>query len=377
MTNRDELHVIAAGLAGTATPHQMLLTGGPITLRISATSPGPLNALAADLNPYLQPTAADPHPAHSHAVEQISIHTDPTQAARLRQLAGRPSEVVHGVRLVQAGAGAGQQHREAFLLWAWATPHTSHLVLDHPGPATDRIMLRLVRGIAGRRLITAGWLALHAAAALTPAGLITLVGPSGAGKTTALLQLLASRLGTAFVTNDKIYLTNNTDGVHARALPTSLTLRPDTLAMFPGLHDLVTHPTLSHVDNHPGRVSADRRILLPPQQLADAFDVPLHPGGLLAAIVALSHHGTGHGSWWRSTGPTRAWNAVSSGYLADWFIDEPHEHSRLQAGPALLRATHYTTLRRIASAVPVIELATGPDTPLALQAIITDLAGPE
>lgn len=376
MTSRDELHVIAAGLAGTATPHQMLLTGGPITLRVSCTSPGPLATLAADLDPYLQPTGADSHPAHLHGIEQISIHPDPTQAARLRQLAGRPGEVVHSVCLVQAAAGAGPQHREVFLLWQRATPHTSHLVLDHPGLATDRVVLRLVRGIAGRCLITAGWVALHAAAALTPAGLIVLAGPSGAGKTTALLRLLTSRLGTAFVTNDKIYLTISTDGVHARALPTSLAVRPDTIAMVPGLSDLVTQVALSHVDNHPARVGADRRTHVPPGQLADAFGVPLHPSGLVVAIVALSYHATGL-SWWRRTGPSHAWDAVSSCYLADWFIDEPHERSRPQVAPALLRAAQHTTLRRIASAVPVIELATGADTPRALRAIVTELAGPE
>lgn len=236
------------------------------------------------------------------------------------------------------------------------------------------MILRLVRGIAGRCLITAGWVPLHAAAALTHAGLIVLAGPSGAGKTTALLQLLAHRLGRAFVTNDKIYLTISNHGVQARALPTSLALRPDTLAMFPGLSDLATQQALAHVDNHPGRVGADRRILVPPRQLADVFGVPLHPGGPVAAIVALRYPGTGHRSWWRPTGPTRALDAVTSGYLADWFVDERHEHSRLAAAPALLRAAHHTALRRIASAVPVIDLTTGADTPLALQAIVTHLA---
>lgn len=103
----DELHMIAAGLAGAATPHQMLLTGGPITLRISCASPGPLAALVTALRPYLQPTGADPNPACSHGIEQISIHADPVQAARLRQLAGRPDELADDVRLVRAGAGAG------------------------------------------------------------------------------------------------------------------------------------------------------------------------------------------------------------------------------------------------------------------------------
>ncbi|MGH3825089.1 MAG: hypothetical protein ACRDRA_19975 [Pseudonocardiaceae bacterium] len=376
MTSRDELPVIAAGLAGAATPHQSLLTGGPITLRVSSTSPGPLAALAAALSPYLRPTRADPHPAHFHGIEQISIHTDPTQAARLRQLAVRPGEGAHGVRLVRAGAGAGQQHREAFLLWQRATPHTSHLVLDHPGPATDRVLLRLVRGIAGRCLITAGWVPLHAAAALTHAGLIVLTGPSGAGKTTALLALLASRLGHAFVTNDKIYLTLSNNGVRAWALPTSLALRPETIAMFPNLSDLITQGALSHVDNHSGRVGADSRVLVPLRQLADAFGVPLHPGGPVAAIVDLSYHGPSQPSWWRPTGPTRAVDAVTRGYLGDWFIDEPHEHSRLPVGAALLRAAHHTTLRRIASAVPVIDLTAGSDTPLVLEAIVTDLTGP-
>ncbi len=363
----------AAAVAGEATPHQMLLTGGPIILRVCAPSPGPPAALATALRPYLLPNGADPHPACPPGIEQINIHADPTQADRLRRLAGRPDEVADDLRLVRAGAGAGQQYREALLMWQPGTPRTSHLVLDHPGPATDRVMLRLVRGIAGRCLITAGWVPLHAAAAVTRAGLIVLAGPSGAGKTTALLQLLADRLGRAFVTNDKIYLTISNHGVQARALPTSLALRTDTLAMFPGLSDVVAQEALAHVDNHPGHHGADRRILVPPRQLADAFEVPLHPGGLVAAIVTLSYHGTGHRSWWRPTGPTRAFDAVTRGYLTDWFIDEPHEHSRLEVAPAVLRAAHRSALCRIASAVPVIDLTTGADTPLALRAIVTDL----
>ncbi len=68
-----------------------------------------------------------------------------------------------------------------------------------PGPAREG-----VRSI--------GWVPLHAAAALTSAGLIVLTGPSRAGKTTTLLYLLAEGLSRAFVANDNVYLTSNNDG---------------------------------------------------------------------------------------------------------------------------------------------------------------------
>lgn len=375
MTTGDELHAIATRLGEAAPPHVTLLSCGSITLRVSSTSPGPLTALTAAVTPYLKPARADLDRAHPDLIEQIGIHTDPVLADRLHLLAERPGGLTHRVRLVRACAGAGERYREVSLLWDQATPHTSHLVLGRPGSATDKVTLRLVRGIAGRRLITAGWVPLHAAAALTQAGLIVLAGHSGAGKTTALLELLANRLGRAFVTNDKVYLTINSDGVHARALPTSLALRPDTTAMFPALSDLGAYAALTHVDNHPGRTGADRRILIPPRRLADAFGVPLHPGGLVAGILAISYDGTGRPSRWRRMGPTRAVDAVTTGYLNDWFIDEHHEHSRLGMPSTPLRCAHHNALRRIAAAVPLIKLNAGTDTPQALHSIITGLAG--
>ncbi|MGH3935040.1 MAG: hypothetical protein ACRDS1_08705 [Pseudonocardiaceae bacterium] len=375
MTTAERLQASAAKLADVATPHQTLLTGGPITLQVTSTSPGPLPVLTAATAPYLLPARPDHHLASPQVIEQIGIHSDPVMAERLRPLADRPDGVAGSVRLIRACAGGGTQYREAFLLWDQATPHTSHLVLGHPGPATDRVTLRLVRGIASRCLITVGWVPVHAAAAVTRVGLIVLAGRSGTGKTTTLLHLLAEDFGRAFVANDKVYLTTSNDIVHAWALPTSLALRPDTTARFPALGDLAPQAAFSHVDNHPGRAGADRRMLASPRRLAEVFSVPLHPGGPIAAIVTISHDGTGRPSRWRRLSPTQTLDAVTTGYLDDWFIDEPHEHQRLTVPPTQLHAAHRHTLRRIASAVPVIELSAGTDIPEALRAIIADLAG--
>lgn len=373
MTTGQGLHAIAAGLADAATPHQTLMSGGPITLRVTSTVPGPLIALTAAATPYLQPAAPGHDLASLEVIERIDIHADPVLADRLRLLVNRPAEVASRFGLARACAGRDTQYREAFLLWDQATPHTSHVVVGHPGPATDRVTLRLVRGIAGRCLITAGWVPLHAAAAVTHAGLIVLAGQSGIGKTTTLLHLLAEGLGQAFVTNDKVYLTISDEVVQARALPTSVALRPDTTAMFPGLNGLAAQGTLAHVDNHPRRTGADQRVLVPPRHLAEAFGVPLHPGGTVAAIVTISRDRTGRPTRWRRT--TRALAAVSTGYLDDWFIDEPHEHHRLKPLAIPLHAAHHTTLRHIAAAVAVIELSVGTGMPLALRAIIADLLG--
>ncbi|MGH3845141.1 MAG: hypothetical protein ACRDS0_27480 [Pseudonocardiaceae bacterium] len=374
MTIEVELRAITARLTDAATPHETLLTGGPIALRVTSTVPELLATLTAATVPYLQPARPDHELASPQSVEQIGVHADSVMADRLRLLDGTPREVGDDIHLVRACAGGGTQFREAFLLWPQATPQTSHLVVEHPGPAADRVTLRLVRGIASRCLITAGWVPLHAAAAVTRAGLIVLAGPSGAGKTTALLHLLANGPGQAFVANDKVYLTIDNSRVYARALPTSLALRPDTTAMFPTLGALGAQANSSHVDNHPDRAGADRRMLVSPRHLADAFGVPLHHGGPVAAIVAVSHD-CGGPSRWRRTGPTRALDTVTTGYLDNWFIDEPHEHHRLEVPPTALSAAHHNTLGRIASAVPVIELNAGTDTPQALRAIIADLTG--
>jgi hypothetical protein len=366
----NALRSIVAALANTTTPHETLLSGGPISLRVTSTSAGPLAALTAAAIPYLQAVRSE-EVRNPGVIEKISIHTAPVTAERLRWLAARPSEITGGVHLVGGHTDGDRQDPQAFLLWKDSAPHSSYLVLSRPRPTTGKIMLRLARGIAGRCLITAGWAPLHAAAAATRAGLIVLTGPSGSGKTTALLQLLAERLGHAFVANDKVYLAVRGGDVQARALPTSVALRADTVAMFPAL-GVTTSATHSHSDD-PGQEGPGRRPSVPPRRAAEAFGVPLCPGGPVAAIVAIRFNGLGHPSWWRRTRPTRALETVTMGYLDDWFIDEPHEHSRLGMAPAHLRVAHHTTLHHIASAVPVFELEAGSGTPQALRTIITSL----
>ncbi|MGH3828630.1 MAG: hypothetical protein ACRDQX_15895 [Pseudonocardiaceae bacterium] len=111
-----------------------------------------------------------------------------------------------------------------------------------------------------------------------------------------------------------------------------------------------------------------------PARPPDAFGVPLHHGGPVSAILAINHDGTGLRSRWQQIGRQRASAAVTAGYLAEWFIDEPHEHHRIT-----LRRRRYPPftagwMRRIASTVPVIELSVGTDTPQALRIMLADLS---
>jgi hypothetical protein len=213
-------------------------------------------------------------------------------------------------------------------------------------------------------------------AAVTRAGLIVLTGPSGTGKTTALLQLLAARLGQAFVANDKAYLAISRDSVRARALPTSAALRADTAAMFPTVASMTPQPGSSRSGDNLGRAGSDQRLRVSPRRIAEAFGVALYPGGLVTSVLAISYKGPGRPSSWRRADPSLAWKVASAGYLDDWFVDEPHEHSRLGVPPARLRAAHHATLRRISSAVPIFEFSAGSDTPEALQAIIASVVRP-
>lgn len=369
MTTGARLAAVVAALAAADAPHQALLIGGPVALRLDATTPEPLAALTALLAPYLQPGTQDPRPETAAAKpEQIRLHTHHAALPHLRELADRPHLTAGGIQLVRASAGAADRRRHVFLLWDQATPGSSHLVLDRPGPATDHVALRLIRGIAARALITAGWVPLHAAAATTRAGLLVLAGPSGTGKTTTLLHLLG--LAQALVAGDKTYLTTGKDGVRARALPTSLALRPDTAATFPA----AARTDSTHIDNHPDRCGADQRLLLPPRGVARAFGVALHPTGPVSAIVPLGLAPPGRPSTWRQAAPTCALDAVTDAYLTDWFIDEPHEHARLAASAVAIRAAHHLALDRITAAVPVIELRAGTAMPQALRAILAELA---
>ncbi|MGH3831954.1 MAG: hypothetical protein ACRDRS_16150 [Pseudonocardiaceae bacterium] len=60
---------------------------------------------------------------------------------------------------------------------------------------------------------------------------------------------------------------------------------------------------------------------------------------------------------------------MTTGYLDDWFINEPHEHHRINVPLTQLRAAHHKMLRRITSTKPVIEFSVGTDTLQALRAI--------
>jgi hypothetical protein len=369
MTARDQLRSIVATLADMAASHEIFLTGGPVNLRTTSTVAEPLTALAAAVAPYLRPAVPVPAVKSSGVCQQLDIHVDPVMAKHLRALADGPTG---GIHLVRAWTQEREQFQEAFLLWDQVAPHRSYLVLDHLGPAADKITLRLVRGVASRCLIIAGWVPLHAAALVTRVGLIVLTGPSRAGKTTALMQLLNDRIGHAFVTNDKAYLAISGGSVYVRALPTSVALRADTATMFPVVAGVSPRESALSGSHH--LAVSDRRLHVPARRIAGAFGADIHCGGTVASILAISYGGPGRLSSWRRAGPPSALTAISGGYLDDWFIDEPYEFARLGTPPARLRATHHTTLRRISLEVPVFELNAGVGTPQAMRGIVASLA---
>jgi hypothetical protein len=111
---------------------------------------------------------------------------------------------------------------------------TGHVQILAGGPPslTRVAMMRVVRELAMTACLGHGGLLLHGAAfALGGLGVL-LAGPKRAGKTTLLLHALQAT-GAAFVANDRVFAWSADGRLVLRGMPTVVTIRPETLAMFP------------------------------------------------------------------------------------------------------------------------------------------------
>ncbi len=138
MTTGTELRLIAAGLAETATPHQILLTGGPISLRVSSTSPAPLTALAAAATPYLRPTGPD-HPQRTP--ELVRIYPDPALAERLHQLTDGSADTAFASSGRERERASGTARRSYCGMTPPRTPATSSWTTPARPPTGWRFVL--------------------------------------------------------------------------------------------------------------------------------------------------------------------------------------------------------------------------------------------
>jgi len=342
------------------------VTGGPTTLRLWGNDAPMIDTLLVRLAPALRPT----EPAGTADVQDIRIVLDSGLAHRLDQTlratapagdAGEPHRIDDGVHLVRKQAGTASDRRSGYLLWDQESPQVSCVVVGESGASAETVLLRLVRGIAARVMLAAGWIPLHAACVMTPAGAVCLLGGSGSGKTTALLHLLTGVAGTvALVANSLVFL--SPDGpAEVRTLPTAIGLRAPTIALFPTLAGLVGEPC----------VLADEasRIHLPAPEVAAAFEVTQSAGGPVAALVHVAFGGAQQATW-HLLGTTESHVALGAAYLPDGLLDDPHEHARLAANHT---REHAQRLGECAGSVTAARFDAGTDTAHVLGSGVAEL----
>jgi hypothetical protein len=142
--------------------------------------------------------------------------------------------------------------------------------------------MRVVRELAMTAVPGGGGLLLHGAALAIGHRGIVLAGPRRAGKTTLLLHALQAQ-GAAFVANDRVLARVSGRRVGLRGMPTVVTVRAETLAMFPAITARVRDGgywharTLLECDRTVERrlaLSADGAATLTPAQLCRVTRVP-------------------------------------------------------------------------------------------------------
>ncbi len=186
----------------------------------------------------------------------VTLHIDPETYERL-QREPPPS----GTQPVEAFAGDGK--RFLFEPQAPQGGMTVHRWVDKPvfvliSPDGRRVVvlvrerlrrgrvawMRVVRELAMGHAIATGGALVHGAALRTPAGVIVISGPRRSGKTTLLLSLLGQP-DVEYLANDRCFLHladagETAAGATIRGMPTIVSLRPGTLALFGDLAERVT-----------------------------------------------------------------------------------------------------------------------------------------
>lgn len=165
-------------------------------------------------------------------------------------------------------------------------------ILATTNRATRRIaLMRVVREIAMLHCQRQGHLVVHGAAFVNAEHGVLVAGAKGAGKTSLLIHALRDRCNR-YVSNDRVIVAMEPDGIRLRGLPTIVSIRRHTLTMFPYLHDrFVTRPyqhTLSLEESRRktgSKLQARTAYSLSPAQFLDLVGAsPAREGQLMTLV---------------------------------------------------------------------------------------------
>ncbi|MQB02045.1 MAG: hypothetical protein GEU78_17585 [Actinobacteria bacterium] len=354
--------LLAAVVTNPPPEHQLDVRADLVRLCIRATVKTILAGLVEDCIPYLAPASGS---QNNDSSEDIRVTVDPELASRLEETAHAlrqavpPQQdplVLGRFRLTVKRTRAGQAIASAHLIWQAHAPGISHVVLADDNPGSAKLLLRIVRAVALRLLLSRGWAPLHAACYVKDSGAIGLLGGSSKGKTTTLLRALTAA-DAGLLANDQVLIRDGASGPVARGLPTAVAVRWDTASRFPPLQRLATRPQALHCDNpsSPPTLVSNRsaRLLVPPRLLAAAFAAQPVACAPLRALIVVDYRRTQREPIWRVPVSAKRPGLLRSHYLADWFPDNAYEHARLGHDPRLLRHTHDNVLARVAARLPM------------------------
>lgn len=176
-----------------------------------------------------------------------------------------------------------------------------------PGPPGGFVeSYKTVRHLLTSRLLAAGTQPLHASAVAVDGNVLAFCGRKGAGKSTALLHALLSRVpGLGFVANDQLLLHyDGTGPLQGLCWPTVAGFGGSLLASVRGLDELIdpsVHlrggglaymlldlPLVERVGNPDDPATAPAKVRLTPRELTTVFGVPPSPGGRLVGVIEVA-----------------------------------------------------------------------------------------
>jgi hypothetical protein len=172
------------------------------------------------------------------------------------------------------------------------SPGLVRMVGDAPRRPFRLALLRVVRELFMSRAWGESRAILHAGALALGGRALLIAGPKRAGKTSLLIHALGAP-GAHYLANDRVVLSGEAGGLCARGLPTYVSVRHGTLALFPELarrlaeSGVRAHRLASETDDAPADATerdADDVKVSPPQ-LARLVGAPLCESGPLGAVL--------------------------------------------------------------------------------------------
>jgi len=124
------------------------------------------------------------------------------------------------------------------------------LVAAGPCLANDNQLINFVNSQLMNRLQHDDWLICHAAGLARAGRGLAIAGLSGGGKSTLMLRLMDDAK-VSFVSNDRLFVRRDADGVRARGIPKLPRINPGTIVANPRLHGLIPGPRRAELSDLP------------------------------------------------------------------------------------------------------------------------------